>query len=229
MDESLMEDYLKSESFSEGDYIIDATHPYATEVSQNARRVASDMNLNYLRVVRERVEIPDSDSIYIYESMEQCAAELNNLVSDKKSMDLDESYDLKVLKESGGFKDLIGSKDMNYSNDSDYSKFSEYSNDFNYPNEGILLTTGSKELECYIRLVSKDILKNTYVRILPSLESFERCKELGIEESHIIALQGPFGMELNAALFKQYHIRHLVTKESGKELRRDITCDQKTS
>ena len=58
-------------------------------------------------------------------------------------------------------------------------------------------------------------MKNTYVRVIPTIESIEKCKRLGFEESHIIALQGPFSVELNVALIKQYGIRHLITKESG--------------
>ena len=80
----------------------------------------------------------------------------------------------------------------------------------------ILLTTGSKELEKYCANVSKETLKRTYVRILPSEESLRQCSASGIEPSHIIAMQGPFSRELNEAIMRQYKIEHLITKESGK-------------
>ncbi len=79
----------------------------------------------------------------------------------------------------------------------------------------ILLTTGSKELSEYCSSVSDATRRRTYVRVLPALESIELCRAQGIETDHIIAMQGPFGRELNEALIRQYSIRHLITKDSG--------------
>ena len=162
MDENAMTCFLEKEGFEEGDYLVDATHPFAKEASLNAKNVAAKMKLSYLRVVRDSVEIPDSDSVLVYDSMENCAEALKDI------------------------------------------------------NEPIILTTGSKGLEEYAGWVSKETLSNTYVRVIPSIESFEKCKAAGIDESHIVALQGPFSLDLNKALLSQYKIRHLVTKESGK-------------
>lgn len=36
--------------------VIDATHPYATQVSENLQHVCADQNLHYVRVLRERIE-----------------------------------------------------------------------------------------------------------------------------------------------------------------------------
>ena len=79
----------------------------------------------------------------------------------------------------------------------------------------ILLTTGSKELGDYYDIVSKETAKRTFVRVLPSVESLTICEKLGIERSHIIAMQGPFDRKLNEAIIRQLDIRHLVTKDSG--------------
>ncbi len=162
MDENAMALYLDSEGFRAGDFLVDATHPYAKEVTENAAHVAEKMGLKYLRVAREKVNIPDSKNIHVFENVEQCAEVLKNV------------------------------------------------------NEPVLVTTGSNKLETYAEILSAETLKNTFVRVIPSLESIEKCKNIGFEESHIIALQGPFSVELNVALIKQYGIRHLVTKESGK-------------
>ena len=78
----------------------------------------------------------------------------------------------------------------------------------------ILLTTGSKELAVYC--ASGRLKHRLYVRILPGRESLELCMEQGIQGRQILALQGPFSTELNAALLKQYDIRHMVTKNSGR-------------
>lgn len=77
----------------------------------------------------------------------------------------------------------------------------------------ILLTTGSKELAAY---ASREGIKNRlFVRVLPGMDSIRLCMEQGILGKQILAMQGPFSTELNAALIRQFQIRHLVTKQSG--------------
>ncbi len=78
----------------------------------------------------------------------------------------------------------------------------------------ILLTTGSKELAVYC--ASGRLNDRLYVRILPGRESLELCMEQGIKGRQILALQGPFSTEMNAAILKQYDIHHMVTKNSGR-------------
>lgn len=77
----------------------------------------------------------------------------------------------------------------------------------------ILLTTGSKELSKYC--VSEEVRNRLYIRVLPSTESLLICMEQGICAKQILAMQGPFTVELNEALIHQYKISCLVTKESG--------------
>ena len=77
----------------------------------------------------------------------------------------------------------------------------------------ILLTTGSKDLSAYC--ASEGIKQRLYVRVLPGMESLALCAEQGIYGKQIIAMQGPFTAEMNAAIIRQYQISHLVTKESG--------------
>lgn len=81
-------------------------------------------------------------------------------------------------------------------------------------NGNILLTTGSKELSVYCGYESlKDRL---YVRVLPGFESLSLCNENGIMGKHILALQGPFTVDMNEAMLRQYDISCLVTKKSGR-------------
>ena len=77
----------------------------------------------------------------------------------------------------------------------------------------ILLTTGSKELAVYCK--SSGVRERLYVRVLPGLESISLCMHNDITGKHILALQGPFSIQLNEALIDQYDIRCLVTKKSG--------------
>ncbi len=79
--------------------------------------------------------------------------------------------------------------------------------------KNILLTTGFSSVEKFVKLKDE---KNIYVRILPMSAHIEQCVKMGIKSSNILALQGPFSLELNKAIFNQYHIDVVVTKDSGK-------------
>lgn len=77
----------------------------------------------------------------------------------------------------------------------------------------ILLTTGSKELNIYS--ADEGIRSRLYARVLPSHESISLCEAAGLSGKHIIAMQGPFSMETDLALIRQFDIKTLVTKSSG--------------
>ena len=75
----------------------------------------------------------------------------------------------------------------------------------------ILLTTGSKNLGEFSGLDRNRL----YPRVLPTHEALSACEALGIPHAHILALQGPFSLEMNTAMLRQYQIRYLVTKDGG--------------
>lgn len=77
----------------------------------------------------------------------------------------------------------------------------------------VLLTTGSKELACFAAL--PDCAQRLIVRVLPAEESIAQCRAAGIPRAHIIAMQGPFSLEMNCATLRQFACRVLVTKDSG--------------
>lgn len=76
----------------------------------------------------------------------------------------------------------------------------------------ILLTTGAKELSAFGGLDRERL----FPRVLPSHESLAACEAAGIPHRNILAMQGPFSTELNAALLRQFHISYLVTKDGGR-------------
>lgn len=104
--------------------------------------------------------------------------------------------------------------------ESDYGKIVYYDSNeacakaLEHVEGNILLTTGSKELAVYC--YSKEVKNRLYVRVLPGLESLILCMDQGIVGKQILALQGPFSTEMNEAMLRQYQIKCLVTKESGK-------------
>jgi precorrin-6A/cobalt-precorrin-6A reductase len=81
----------------------------------------------------------------------------------------------------------------------------------------IMLTTGSKTLSVFTQRLHG--LPNTRLiaRMLPRVDNMEKCEQLGVEQKNIVAMQGPFGKALNRALFEQYGVTLMITKESGKE------------
>lgn len=77
----------------------------------------------------------------------------------------------------------------------------------------ILLTTGSKELGKYTGI--SDFAQRVYARVLPMEESLQSCQNAGILPAHILAMQGPFSQEMNAAMLNMASARYLVTKLTG--------------
>ena len=77
--------------------------------------------------------------------------------------------------------------------------------------DNVLLATGAKELAAFAALSPERL----FPRVLPTREGIAACEAAGIPHKNIIAMQGPFTLELNLALMQQFHIRYLVTKDGG--------------
>ena len=77
----------------------------------------------------------------------------------------------------------------------------------------ILITTGSKELKLYTAI--RDYRERCYARVLSVGPSVQESVKLGFEGSHLIAMQGPFSVEMNLALLHQTNAAYFVTKETG--------------
>lgn len=76
----------------------------------------------------------------------------------------------------------------------------------------VLVATGSKALRDYGCLAPERL----YPRVLPTHEALDICEEMSIPHRNILALQGPFTLEMNIAMLRQYDIAWLVTKDGGK-------------
>lgn len=139
------------------DLVVDATHPYAVQVSENIRHAAEESGLRLCRLIRPE---ESAEGIVWAESPAEAARKLS---------------------ESG---------------------------------RKALLTTGSKDLKVFTSV--PDYREKLWVRILPSVESLTLAKEAGFPSSHIICMQGPFSVELNAAMLRQIGAGVLVTKDSGR-------------
>ncbi len=77
-----------------------------------------------------------------------------------------------------------------------------------------LIATGSKELEKYAAY--PELRERCVVRVLPTVEALEKCEQLGFKRENVIAMQGPFSEQMNAAIFEMYRIKTMVTKDGGR-------------
>ncbi|GAE36091.1 precorrin-6A reductase [Halalkalibacter akibai] len=80
----------------------------------------------------------------------------------------------------------------------------------------ILLTTGSKTLQVFTEKLLNQPDIRVIARMLPRKDNMEKCEQLGFPQKDIIAIQGPFTKEFNHALYRQYGVTTMITKESGK-------------
>ena len=76
----------------------------------------------------------------------------------------------------------------------------------------VLITTGAKEISEYSGLD----MSRVWARVLPSVSSIEACLAAGVPTPHIIAAQGPFSREINAAQLRMISADYMITKASGR-------------
>lgn len=78
----------------------------------------------------------------------------------------------------------------------------------------VLLTTGSRHLAPYVTQARHNGIQ-LYARMLHHPEALAACEQVGLAEAERIFGRGPFSLEQNRALIRQYGIGVLVTKDSG--------------
>lgn len=80
----------------------------------------------------------------------------------------------------------------------------------------IMLTTGSKTLEIFTKRLLEEPDTRLIARMLPRVDNMEKCERLGLPQKNIVAIQGPFTKEFDKALYRQYGVTVMITKESGR-------------
>lgn len=149
-----MEALFSRENF---DMVIDATHPYASVVTENIAAACEKAGVRYQRLLRSGCKAGE-DAVFV--------------------------------------PDIPAAVDY-----------------LNRTEGPILLTTGSKELAKYTGLY--DFANRVYARVLPMEDSLRLCQSAGLKPAHILAMQGPFSVDMNVAMLKSLGAKYLVTKDSG--------------
>ncbi|PUA18014.1 precorrin-3B C(17)-methyltransferase [Glaciimonas sp. PCH181] len=78
----------------------------------------------------------------------------------------------------------------------------------------IFLATGAKDLAHFLQANAAGE-HQWFARVTPEPETIQRAVDLGLPHSHICAMQGPFSQDFNQALWRDWRIDCIVTKESG--------------
>jgi precorrin-6A/cobalt-precorrin-6A reductase len=76
----------------------------------------------------------------------------------------------------------------------------------------VMLTTGATSIDTFVEKVGRERI---VARVLPLSSSIRKCEELGLLPPQILALQGPFSVEINRALYRHFDISYVVMKDSG--------------
>ncbi len=79
----------------------------------------------------------------------------------------------------------------------------------------IFLATGSKDLHAFLHAEGARE-RQWFVRVTPDPDFLRRAIELGVPPDHVCAMQGPFSQTFNEALWRDWGVDCVVTKDSGK-------------
>jgi precorrin-3B C17-methyltransferase len=138
--------------------LVDATHPYATLMSEQLVGLARELDIPYLRYERASDYQPADG---VWRATPQLAAQT-----------------------------AIAS------------------------GQCIFLSTGAKDLATYLQAPGAAD-KDWFVRLTAEPEGIERAVALGVPRDRICAMQGPFSAAFNEALWRDWQIDCVVTKDSG--------------
>lgn len=171
------------------DLCIDATHPYAVEVTREVEAACREAGVRRLRLVRpawdgqKQTEDGSTDSDPLADP-----AKMSSPSMQESPSLLSQEYVRYVPDVAAAAAYLAGTEG------------------------NILLTTGAKEVGSFSGLGGERV----YARVLPSAESIDKCRAAGIPPRHIIAMYGPFSEAMNEVMLREFRIRWLVTKDGGR-------------
>ena len=182
------------------DYIVSVTTSYGEDL---AKKCSNKIILKKM-TIEDMVDFINENSITkIIDSTHPYAVEVStNAIKASKITNI--KY-LRFERES-----LI--KNVDYENKYIVNDINEACEVANKIGHNIFIGTGSKNLYIYKEKIKN---KNLIPRVLPTSEVLISCEELGFNADNIIAMKGPFSVEMNESTYKQYNIDLVITKESG--------------
>ncbi len=203
MDQEQIYCFLQNETFAA---VIDATHPYAVEVSHNVRAACARTGVSYLRYLRPRTELSKPQGEFSAQEHDAAGLSSAETIPEKGCAE----------KKDAGSKAAEG-KNYAAERESDIvwvSSAAEAADYLENRQGTVFLTTGSKELHVFTERLTD--VSRLFARVLPSPEVIAACRALGLEGKQICGMQGPFSAEINEAMMRQTQASFLVTKDTGK-------------
>jgi precorrin-6A/cobalt-precorrin-6A reductase len=191
--------------------ILDASHPYAVEISRLAIATAQRYQIPYLRFERPRVEGDGGDGGN------------QGGFSNIRVTTNDNSETRPYTSVRAGFEQRLSStanpNSLNPPLQANNEPYVITLDSFetlvagNYLNQQrVLLTVGYKVLSLFQDWQARSTL---FARILPAVTSLEAAIAAGFSRDRIIALRPPVPFELEMALWRHWDISRVVTKASG--------------
>ncbi|MDR0805896.1 MAG: cobalt-precorrin-6A reductase [Enterobacteriaceae bacterium] len=158
MDRDQMVAYFQQNSVQQ---VIDVSHPYAAQLSQNVYQACHTLGISLIR----------------YERASEIHAVQHPLV-----------HQVTTIEQACELAKRLGKR--------------------------VLLTTGSKQLADYVRLLTD---MTVMARVLPTSEVLALCESCGLTVDQILALKGPFSADFNRAMYQFCQADVVITKESGAQ------------
>ncbi|WP_284075992.1 precorrin-3B C(17)-methyltransferase [Herbaspirillum aquaticum] len=144
---------------SQARVLVDATHPFAVQMSQQLMMLAKELAIPYLR----------------YERPSDLAADDPHACAD--------------MEDAATRAIAMGRR--------------------------IFLATGSKDLGSFLQAPGAGG-RQWFARVTADPDFIQRALELGLPRAHLCAMQGPFSQAFNEALWRDWGIDCVVTKDSGE-------------
>lgn len=164
--------------------VLDATHPYAWQITEKISDACRKTGRKYMRVQRE-------------------------ILSDFSSGRETKKCQEKEQRQKDKWQRLCAEEDVIPAGSAE-----EAACILDGCEGRALITTGSKDVPVYMNI--RNARERLTFRVLPSREALAVCTEAGVPGKNLICMQGPFSVEMNAALLKACEADYLVTKVSGK-------------
>lgn len=183
--------------------IVDASHPYAVAVSQNAIATAIQQQIPYLRYERASIKKAEGRG---QEAGKRRGDAGTRGQGDKQRETEEEEKEKRNIIELESFETLING---------DYLL-----------GQRVLLTVGYKALPLFELWQNRATL---FARILPAVHSLKVAFAAGFSSDRILALRPPVSADLELALWQHWQISLVVTKASGEaggeEIKRSLAAE----
>ena len=176
--------------------ILDASHPYAVEISRLAIATAQCYHIPYLRFERPVVKGDGGDEVFV--GAKHLLPDLSVVCQYKSAkaspnpLEDEEVNSKPSVITLDSFETLVAGDYLNQ--------------------QRVLLTVGYKVLSLFQDWQERSTL---FARILPAVTSLEAAIAAGFSRDRIIALRPPIPFELEIALWRHWDISRVVTKASG--------------